>query len=88
MTTAEARQTDLALQAEYVSEINQAQEAADMVKAKAEQATKDMFQLYANLLSVNAKYTWNKIVHVQTTSDHYTDLQGCSKKGVRGLLHK
>jgi hypothetical protein len=43
-----------------VSEIKQAQEAADKAKAKGEQATVDMFQLYANLLSVNAKYAWKK----------------------------
>jgi hypothetical protein len=47
-----------------------------------------MFQLYANLLSVNAKYAWNKIVYKHTASVPYTDLQGCSKKGPRGLLHK
>jgi hypothetical protein len=49
-----------------------------------------MFQLYAKFLSVNANYAWNKIVHnhKQTISDPYTDLQGCSKKGPRGLLHK
>jgi hypothetical protein len=46
-----------------VSEIKQAHEAADKAKAKGEQAATEMFQLYANLLSVNAKYTWNKIVH-------------------------
>ena len=48
-----------------------------------------MFQLYANLLSVDAKYaSWNKIVHEQTASDPYTDLQGCTKKGPRGFSRK
>jgi hypothetical protein len=47
-----------------------------------------MFQLYANLLSSNAKYAWNKIVQEQTASDLYTDLQGCSKKETRGFLCK
>jgi hypothetical protein len=37
------------------------------------------------LLSIDAKYAWNKIVHKQTASDPYTDLQGCTKKGPRGL---
>ncbi len=41
-----------------------------------------------NLLSVNAKYAWNKIVHKQTASDPYRALQGCSKKGPRVLLCK
>jgi hypothetical protein len=40
------------------------------------------------LLSVDAKYAWNKIVHKQTASDPYTDLQGCTKKGPRGLSRK
>jgi hypothetical protein len=48
----------------------------------------NMFQLYSNLQSVNAKYVWNKIVHEQSASDPYKDLQGCSKKGPRGLLHQ
>ncbi len=47
-----------------------------------------MFQLYANLLSVDAKYAWNKIVSEQTASDPYTDLQGCTKKGPKGLSRK
>ena len=34
-----------------------------------------MFQLYANLLSVNARYTWNKIIQEQTKADPYTYLQ-------------
>jgi hypothetical protein len=88
VTTAEASQADPALQAELVSEIKQAQEATDKAKAKGQQASGDMFQLYTNLLSVNAKYAWNKIIHERTASDPYTDLQGCSKKGPRGLLHK
>jgi hypothetical protein len=63
VTTAEASQADPALQAELVSEINQAQEAADKAKAKGEQTTTDIIQLYVNLLSVDAKYMWNKIIY-------------------------
>jgi hypothetical protein len=44
-----------------------------------------MFQFYANLLSSDAKYTWNKIVREQTKADPYKDLQGMSKKGTREL---
>jgi hypothetical protein len=36
-------------------------------------ATK-MFQFYSNLLSSDAKYTWNKIVWEQTKADPYKDL--------------
>jgi hypothetical protein len=47
-----------------------------------------MFQLYANLLSVDARYAWNKIVHEQTDADPYMDLQGLTRKGPRGMSHK
>jgi hypothetical protein len=43
-----------------------------------------MFQFYTNLLYVDAKYVWNKIVQEQTQSNPHTDLQGISKKGPRG----
>jgi hypothetical protein len=51
-------------------------------------STVDIFQIYPNLLSINAKYAWNKIVHKQMASDPYMDLQYCSKKELRGFLHK
>jgi hypothetical protein len=47
-----------------------------------------MFQLYANLLSINARYAWNKIVREQTNADPYTDLQGLTRKGPRGMSFK
>jgi hypothetical protein len=47
-----------------------------------------MFQFYANLLSSDAKYMWNKIVWEQTKADPYKDLKSVSKKGPRGLLRE
>jgi hypothetical protein len=47
-----------------------------------------MFQLYANLLSVNARYAWNKIVHTQTKANPCTELQGLTRKGPRGMSRK
>jgi hypothetical protein len=76
MTTAEVSPADPALQADIVSKIKQAQETTDKSKAKGEQVATNLFQLYANLLSVNMKYAWDKIIHKQTASDPYTDLQG------------
>jgi hypothetical protein len=76
VTAAEESTADLTMQADYMSEIKQAQEATEKAKAKGEQAAVDiMFQLYTNLLSVNAMYAWNKIIHKQMASDPYTDLQ-------------
>jgi hypothetical protein len=43
-------------------DFKKAKEAAKNTKTKAEPAAKDMFQFYVSLLSVDAKYTWNKIV--------------------------
>jgi hypothetical protein len=56
-TTAEASPADPALLADIISEVKQAQEGADKTKAKGEQAAADMFQLYANLLSVNKDHS-------------------------------
>jgi hypothetical protein len=69
-----------------MSDLAKAKEAAEKAKAKAELAAQDMLQLYANLLPVDAKYAWNKIIHEQTQSNPCTDLQGISKKGPRRYL--
>jgi hypothetical protein len=58
----ETSQAGPALHAELLAKIKQAQGAMDKVKAKGEQAIADMFQFYANLLSVDANYAWNKII--------------------------
>jgi hypothetical protein len=68
--------------------IKKANATALEFKAKADQAAADIFQLHANLLSMDAKYAWNKIVTKQTASDHYTDLHDCSKRGPMGFSCK
>ena len=55
---------------------------------KRDKAAEDMYQLYANLLSVNARYGWNKIVQEQTYANPFTDLQGLTKKGPMILWRK
>jgi hypothetical protein len=79
---------DPKLCAVYQQDLEKAQKAAEDAKAKEESAAKEMFWYYANLLSADAKYRWNKIVKEQSASDPYTDLQGISKKGPRGPLCK
>jgi hypothetical protein len=76
------------LQAIYQLDLMKSREAAENARAKVESAAQDMFQFYTNLLSVDAKYAWNKIVQEQTQSNPYMDLQGVSKKGPRGLTRK
>jgi hypothetical protein len=70
-----------ALSAELEDELSSAQqEAVAEAKNRAELAANSMFQQYTNLLSINAKYVWNKIVHEQTASDPCTDLQAVLRK--------
>jgi hypothetical protein len=89
-TMVEASSTSSTLCANIMAELKQAVEAAEEVTARRlfDKMAEDMFQLYANLLSVNARYTWNKIVQDQINAGPHTDLQGSTKKGPRGLLHK
>jgi hypothetical protein len=46
--------------------MKKAREATEKAKVKANPAAQDMFQFYANLLYVDAKYEWNEIVLEQT----------------------
>jgi hypothetical protein len=89
-TTVEASKEEgsAALRVTIKAELKQALEAVEESTTKCDKAAKDMFQLYANLLSVDARYTWNKIPHEQTKADPYTDLQGLTRKGLRGMSHK
>jgi hypothetical protein len=86
VATADA--TEPNLQANFLLGLENTREATENAKAKTESAAKDMFQFYANLLSVDAKYIWKKIVQEQTQSNPYTDLQGISKTGPRRPLRK
>ena len=81
-TTVEASEEGSAtLRATIKAEPKQALEAAEEARTKRDKAAEDMFQLYANLLSVDARYAWKKIVQEQTEADPYTDLQGLTRKG-------
>ncbi len=71
---------------EYKALYEKAMSAKETAKNKKEAAGPKMFQFYANLLSLDAKYAWNKIVREQTEVDPYKDLKGVSNKGPRGLL--
>ncbi len=62
--------------------------AKETAKNKHKDTATKMFQFYVNLLSLDAKYSWNKIVREQTEADPFKKLQGVSRKGPRGLLWK
>jgi hypothetical protein len=72
----------------YQAVYNKANFAKEITKNKRQAAATKMFQFYANLLSLDAKYLWNKIVREQVEADPFKDLQGVSSKGPRGLLQE
>jgi hypothetical protein len=76
------------LHKECEKDLEKARLGAETAKNKKESTAKEMFQFYANLLSLDTKYAWNKIVKEQTEMDPYKDLQGVSRKGPRGLWCK
>ncbi len=53
------------LQATFLLGLKKAREASENTRTKAKSAAQDMFQFYANLLSVDTKYAWSKIVQEQ-----------------------
>ncbi len=69
-------------------DLKKAKEAVENAKGTMTMAAIKMFQFYANMLSIEAKYTWNKIVTEQTASNPYIDLQGISQKGPRRVLRE
>jgi hypothetical protein len=73
------------LRKEYKALNKKAVLAKETAKSQKEAAATKMFQFYANLMSLDAKYTWNKIVREQMEADPFKDLKGMSRKGPRGL---
>jgi hypothetical protein len=72
--------SDPELRAIYQKDLEKAKEAAETDKGKEESAAKEMFQFYANLLSADAQYAWNKIVKEKMEADPYKDLQGVQER--------
>jgi hypothetical protein len=78
----------LELHTEYQADQKKAKFTTETTKNKHEAAATKMFLFYANFLSSDAKYVWNKIVKEQTEADSFKDLQGMSRKSPRGLLRE
>jgi hypothetical protein len=88
-TTVEAaNKSSAAICAETKADLKIALEAIAEATTQRDKAAADMFQLYVNLLSVNVRYAWNKIVQEQTKALPYQDLQGLTRKGPWGMSHK
>ncbi len=73
------------LHMEYQSNYDKAKSTTETAKKSCKAAATKMLQFYANFLSLDAKYAWDKIVKEQTEADPFMDLQGMSRKGPRGL---
>jgi hypothetical protein len=86
--TTQDNDTALDLHVECKAHYEKATHAKETAKLQKDAAATKMFQFYANLLSSNVKYAWNKIVWEQTKEDPYKDLKGVSKKGPRGLTRE
>jgi hypothetical protein len=76
------------LRKEYQVVYNKASFMKKIAKNKCEAAATKMFQFCANLLSLDAKYSWNKIVREQMEADPFKDLHAMSRKGPRGLTQE
>jgi hypothetical protein len=79
---------DPELHVEYQADYEKAKFAAETAKIMRKAAATKMFQFYANLLSADAKYAWNKIVKEQMEADLFKDLQGVSRKDPKGILRE
>jgi hypothetical protein len=83
-----SEESSATLHAAIKAELKQALGATEKAMTKRDKAAVNMFQLYTDLLSIDARYVWNKIVQEQTNADPYTDLQGLTRKGPRGMSRK
>jgi hypothetical protein len=80
-----AKASDPEMQATFLVDLKKTKEAAENTKGLMTTTVTKMFWIYENLLSVEAKYAWNKIVTAHTDSNPYVDLQGISQNEPRGM---
>jgi hypothetical protein len=77
--TKEAKDTPEAndeMKADFLDDLEKAKQSQRNAKGAMTVAANKMFAFYLNLLSLESKYAWNKIVSKQTESDPYVNLQG------------
>jgi hypothetical protein len=79
---------DQEMQATFQEDLKRAKKAAENAKGAMTAAASKMFVFYANLLSVEAKNAWNKIIEEQMEGKLYVDHQGVLQKGSRGVSHQ
>ncbi len=62
------------MKAGFLEDLEKAKQAQSTAKGMMTAAASKMFTFYSNLLSLESKYSWNKIVGKQTESDPYMNL--------------
>jgi hypothetical protein len=81
--TKDAPEADDEMKAGFLGDLEKAEQSQRTAKGAMIVAANKMFTFYSNLLSLEIKYAWNKIVIKQTESDPYVNLQGDSLEGPR-----
>ncbi len=76
------------MKAGFLDDLEKVEQAQSTAKGAMTAAASKMFSFYSNLLSLESKYLWNKIVGEQTESDPYVNLQDDSLEGPRGMSRK
>jgi hypothetical protein len=69
----------------FQADLEKAKQAWETVQGAMTAATNLMFTFYSNLLSLESKYAWNKIVVEQTESVPFVNPQGVSLEGSRRM---
>jgi hypothetical protein len=81
----EAPELNDEMKAGFLDDLENTKQAQRTAKGAMTVAANKMFMFYSNLLSLESKYAWNKIVSKQMESDPYVNLQGDSLEGPRGM---
>jgi hypothetical protein len=76
---------DNLMKAGFQADLAKAMQAQETTQGAMTTAATLMFTFYSNLLSLESKYAWNKIIVEQTESNPYVNLQGVSLEGPRGM---
>jgi hypothetical protein len=76
------------MKAGFLEDLEKAKQAQGIAKGAMTTAASKMFTFYLNLLSLESKYAWDKIVCKQTESDPFVNLQGDSLEGPNGMSCK
>jgi hypothetical protein len=77
--------TENLMKAGFQVDLEKAMQAQETAQGTMTAAATLMFTFYSNLLSLESKYAWNKIVVEQTEGNPYVNLQGVSLEGPRGM---